>query len=254
MHTFEHRARPYEPLPRQQRRANAGLRRPAGMQPLGPGALGEIFDDAARHAAGDAECVDDLLRIEAERRANAGRRPHRAKNRGGVKAGLVHRLRHHHAQPAQHLAADRDADQRHAAVGIMFFARGQYCGHQHGAGMHRAALERVVEILAMRRGSVDEGSTRGGQRARVADRRAGAVIVTTCERAFDVVLIARGDTQPGHVDQQVLAFARRLGGQATGLQRGDLEAKRFGDGNFWQFGCHDGCRSIRCGRFLYSAS
>ena len=32
------------------------------MQALGPGALGEIFDDAARHRADDAERIDDLLR------------------------------------------------------------------------------------------------------------------------------------------------------------------------------------------------
>ena len=58
---LEHRARPVEARACQQRGAQAGLRRPAGMHALGPGALGEIFDDAARHAARDAERVDGLL-------------------------------------------------------------------------------------------------------------------------------------------------------------------------------------------------
>ena len=76
----------------------AGLRRPARMHALGPGAFGEIFDDAARHAAGDAERIDDLLGVETERGANASRRAHRAENRGRMKARLVHRLRHHGAE------------------------------------------------------------------------------------------------------------------------------------------------------------
>ena len=183
VHAFEHRARADKTLPRQQSRADAGLRGPAGMQPLGPGALGEIFDDAARHAAGDAERVDDLFCVKAQRRADAGRGAHRAENRRRVKARLVHRLRHHHAEPAQHLAAHRDPDQRHAAVRIVPFARGQHGGHDDGAGMDGAALERVVEILAMRRGAVDEGGARGSQRARVADRRARAIIVPAAECA-----------------------------------------------------------------------
>ncbi len=50
---------------RQQRRGEARLRRPAGVEPLRPGAVGEIFDDAARHAAGYAERVHDLLGRES---------------------------------------------------------------------------------------------------------------------------------------------------------------------------------------------
>ena len=143
------------------------------MQPLGPGAFGEIFDDAAGHAAGDAERIDDLPGVEAERRADAGRRAHRAEDRGRMKAGLVDGFRHHEAQPAQHFGADGDPDQRHAAIGIMPLAGGEHGRHDHRAGMHRAAFERVVEILAMRGGAVDEGGARRIQRAAMADRRAG---------------------------------------------------------------------------------
>ena len=154
------------------------------MQPFGPGALGEIFDDAAGHAAGDAERIDDLPGVEAERCADAGGRAHRAENRGRMKAGLVDGLRHHEAQPAQHFGADRNPDQRHAAIRIMPLAGGEHRRHDHRAGMHRAALERVVEILAMRGGAVDESRACRSQRARVADRRAGAVIVAARQRAL----------------------------------------------------------------------
>ena len=210
------------------------------MQPLGPGAFGEIFDDAAGHAAGDAERIDDLPGVETKRCADAGGRAHRAEDRRRMEAGLVHGLRHHEAQPAQHFGADRDPDQRHAAIGIVPLAGGEHRRHDHRAGMHRAALEGVVEILAMRGGAVDEGRARRGQRARVPDRRARAVIVAARQRASDVVLVARGDAQADHVDQQILAFARGRRRQVRRLQRDDLFGKRFGDRNLGQSGGHVG--------------
>ena len=81
-----------------------------GMQALGPGAFGEIFDDAGGEAAGNAERIDDLLGVEPERRADAGGGAHDAENRGRVEAGFVHGLRHHGRQPAHDLGADRDTE------------------------------------------------------------------------------------------------------------------------------------------------
>ena len=94
-----------------------------------------------------------------------------------MKTGLVDGLGHHEAEPAEHLGADRDAGQRHAPVRMVPLAGRQNRRHDHRAGMHRPALEGVVEILAMRRGAVDEGRPRRGQSAGVADHRARAVIV-----------------------------------------------------------------------------
>ncbi len=102
-------------------------------------------------------------------------------------------FRHHEAQPAQHFGTDGDPDQRHATVRIMPLAGGEHRRHDHGAGMHRAALKSVVEILAMRGRAVDEGGARRIQGALVPDRRAGTIIVVTRQRASDVVLVARGD-------------------------------------------------------------
>ena len=194
------------------------------MQPLGPGALGEIFDDAGGHAAGDAERIDDLLCVQAERGADAGGGAHGAEDRGRMEAGFVHGLRHHRRQPAHHLAADGDADERGLAVRPVALAGRQHRRHDHRAGMHRAAFEGVVEILAMRGRAIDEGGAGGRQRARMADRRARTVIVEAGERAFDVVLVARGDAEAGDIDQQILAFAAHGGGQLGRVEAGDAAA------------------------------
>ncbi|WP_247835882.1 hypothetical protein [Bradyrhizobium sp. 200] len=216
------------------------MRRPSGMQPFGPGALCEIFDDAAGHAAGDAERIDDLPGIETKRCTDTGGRAHRAEDRRGVETGLVDGLRHHEAQPAQHLGADGDPGQRHSSVRVVPLAGGEHGRHDHGACMHRSALKSVVEILAMRGRAVDEGGARRIQRAPVSDRSAGAVIVAARQRASDVVLVARGDAQPDHVDQQILAFARGCSRQYVALQCDDLFDKRFGDRNPGQSRSHIG--------------
>jgi hypothetical protein len=47
------------------------------------------------------------------------------------------------------------------AFGIVLLACRQNRRHDHRAGMYWTALERVVEILAMRRGAIDEGGACG---------------------------------------------------------------------------------------------
>ena len=105
---LEHRARAAKAVLRQQHCAQARLRRPAGMQALGPCAFGEILDDARRHTAGDAERIDELASVEFQGGADARRGSHGTQHRGRVEASLVHHLGRHQAEPAQRLDADRD--------------------------------------------------------------------------------------------------------------------------------------------------
>ena len=104
--------------------------------------------------------------------------------------------------------------------------------------MHRAALEGVVEILAVRRGAVDERGARGAQRAPVADRGAGPVLVPAGERAADIVLVARGDAEADHIDQRLLAFLARGGGQLVGIDRSDALGQMLGNGDVGKFCVH----------------
>src|SRR3546814_1639659 len=54
---FEDRARREESGAREERRPVARLRRPAGMQPLGPGTVGQVLDDAGGGRGGDAKAM-----------------------------------------------------------------------------------------------------------------------------------------------------------------------------------------------------
>src|SRR5881396_2490433 len=59
----------------------------------------------------------------------------------------------------------RDAAQGISSFDLVSFCNGKNGGHDHRACVHRPALESVVEVLAVRRGAVDEGSTRRIERA-----------------------------------------------------------------------------------------
>src|SRR5260370_11918041 len=100
--------------------------------------------------------------------------------------------------------------------------------------MHWTTLEGIVEILAMRGGAVDEGGTRGSQHTPVADRGAWAVIVPAAKRAFDIILVARGDAQADDIDQQILAFARGCRRKPARLHPTDFFSNRFAHARF----CH----------------
>ena len=60
--------------------------------------------------------------------------------------------------------ADRNAAQQIGAGQAMALGRRQHGGHDDRSGMHRTALEGVVEVLAVRRGAVDEGRAFDAQR------------------------------------------------------------------------------------------
>src|SRR6202022_4742010 len=119
--------------------------------------------------------------------------------------------------------------------------------------MHRTTLESIVEIFTVRRDTVDKGSACGVQGALMADRSARSVIVPARKRASDVILVAGGDAQADHVDQQILAFARSRRRESARLQRNDFIGKRFGDRSLWQLGYQGGCRRVKRGRSWQSA-
>ena len=235
---FEHGARADKAGAPEQRGAQARLRRPARMQPLGPGAFGEIFDDAAGHRARDAQCIHHLPTSELERRADARRCRDGPEHRGRMEAGLVHRLWHHEAQPANRLDPDRDAEERRSPVALVPLAGRKHRRHDDGAGMHGTALERVVEILAMRRRAIDESGSGRARAPRVPDRGAVAVVIPAGERGLDILFVAGGEAEPHHVDEQVLAFAPHRRRQRSGLDRRDPVRQILRNGDLGKAGVH----------------
>ena len=201
---FEHRARADEAGLRQHRRVIAALRRPAGMQPLGPGAFGQVLDDTGCHAAGDAQRGGERRRLEADRGADAGGRAEGPEHGGRMEACLVQGLGDHGRKPAGDFEADGDAAERVGAGEAMALGGRQNRGQDHRPGMHGAALEGVVEILAMGGGAVDDGGTRRIEAAGMADGGAGAAGIERGLGRADVVEMARGDAEAGHVGEQQL--------------------------------------------------
>ena len=213
---------PMKPCCAEARRLHARLRRPARVQPLGPRAFGEILDDAAR--SGCRRCRAHRRsaarsRPSATPTPSAARRSCRARSSdgnppcGSPSARTI-------AKPAQRFdARSTMPEQRRAAVAAEALARGEHRGHDHRAAVHGAALERVVEILAVRGRAVDERGLLGAVRLRVADRRAGAAGIERALHRLHVIGVARRDAQPDDVDQQLLGTLRTACGIAPASAR-----------------------------------
>jgi hypothetical protein len=229
MRPFEHRARTAEPFRAEARRENAGARRRAGVQALGRGALGEVLDDASGQAACDAERVDDLRRRSAKRRADAGGGSKRAEHAGRMKSRVVDRLGLDQRKPANRFHADRDAQARRFAVAAEAFACGEHRGHDDRTAVDRTAFERVVEVLAMRGGSVDERGIFRAKRLGVADRRAWPAGVERTFHRADVIGVPRGETEADDIEHQPVDLLAHGLGQRLRAQRRDVRSETLGD-------------------------
>jgi len=95
--------------------------------------------------------------------------------------------------------------------------------------MDGPTFEGVVEVLSVRGSAVDESCAGGTQSARMADGGTGALIITSGECGFDVILVARRDAKAGHVDQQVFAFFPHSSRQPVGTLRGNSLRKLLGN-------------------------
>ena len=221
VHALEDGARTREAGAGEERGAQTRLRGPACVQALGGAAVGQVFDDAARHRAGDAEGVGEPAGVEPQGGADAGRRGDRAEHGGGMEAGLVHGLGGDQAQAADGLDADRDAEQHLLAVETLLLGDGEHGRHDDGTGVHGSALEGVVEVLAVGRGAVDEGRTRGAEVLQVADGGRGAGIGPGGERGLHVVGAAGDHAQADDVDEQALAGVADCRRQSRRVEGGD---------------------------------
>ncbi len=121
----------------------------------------------------------------------------------------------------------------------MPLASRQHRRHNDRAGMDWAAFEGVVKIFAVDRGAVDERCGGGAERTRVTDGGARPIVIATGQRSLHIVFVARGDGEPDHVDQQILALGPHRIGQARHIERANLLRQMLGNGDFGKLAsCH----------------
>ena len=135
------------------------------------------------------------------------RRAHRAEHRRRMEARRVDHLRRDEAQPARQLAADRDPGEQVRARQPVPLGGGQHGGHDHRAGMHRPALERVVIVLAMGGGAVDRAWRRRARTCRHGRSRCSPRRIEPGEHGSHVVRVAGREAQPADIEHEP---ARRL--------------------------------------------
>ena len=104
-----------------------------------------------------------------------------------MKPGLVNELGRDEAQPAHRLEACGDAKECGAAAAVEAFARREHGRHDDRSAVHRAALEGVVEILAVGRGAVDHRRVLGAKSACVPDGGARAAAVHARDKRPNVL-------------------------------------------------------------------
>src|SRR3972149_419420 len=105
MGPFEDFTRAAKTFVGEQGRDHAAVGRPAGMKPLGPSAVGEIFDDAGALAAAQAEGVTPLCRREAIELSRGGGAAEGRADRGGVESPRMEFSRRPPADSASELRA-----------------------------------------------------------------------------------------------------------------------------------------------------
>ena len=90
----------------------------------------------------------------------------------------------------------------------------------------------------MRGGPIDKCSAGRTERARMPDSSARAFIVTTGERALDVVLVSRGHAEPNHIDKQILALLAYARRQLLRTLPGNRSGQLFGNRRIGQSSAH----------------
>ncbi len=220
---FEHGAGTDEAGARQIHGADRRLRGPARMEALGPGSFGEILDDAGGHRADDAERVDHLRGRQPLRSRHARSGTERAEHGGRMETRFVNALRRHEARAAHELRADSDAGKRICAFQAIALPHREHRRNDDGAGVDRPALESIVEVLAVRRSAVDEGSPGRVERALMADRGAAARAFPAAHGGTHVIAVSRRDAKAGDIDDEL------LGGFAKGGRGGTRAWHRSGE-------------------------
>ena len=161
--TLQHRGRPREPRAGELRREETAVGRPARMEPLGPGAVGEELEEATRHAAGEAHGLGGARRRETAQPGGDGGGDQRADHPRGVEAARVEAAAGRRAEPGGPLVAHRDRSQDGRPVRPHRLAGRERRRHDEAPGMDDGTGQRVVEVERVRQRPVGQRGPGGRQ-------------------------------------------------------------------------------------------
>ena len=230
---LEDRARAREAGLREVRRHHARMRRPAGVQALGPGAVGQVLDNPARLAAAEPERRGELGRGQAEEPPGGGGGAERAAERGRVEAAPVERARAGPSDGGHDLDAGDERGQHLAAGSVAGFPHGEGRRRAAGAGVDDGLLQRVVVVEPVGQGAVGEnGSGHPHLLARAPEARLGRPAQAARHRldASCEVLRHGGQRHAGGVQEKARGLLGHVPRQCGGGEPGGEAPEPLGEG------------------------
>ena len=226
----------------EQRRHDAGVGRPARVEALGPRAVRQVLDDAARLAAAESEGRDQFGPRQPEEPPGRRGRAEGAAERSRMEAAPVERTRRDAAHRRHHLDAGDDRGQHLRAGGVTRLARGERRGHAAGAGVHDGVLERVVVVEPVGQRAVRQ---HGGRHAHLLAAPPETRLGRSAEgprHGLDAqreVLARGGQRHAGRVEEQAQGLRAHAPRHSRGREVGGEGRQRLGKG------VHRASRAVR---------
>ena len=177
------------------------LGRPAWVHAFGPCAFGQVFNDARRHAARNSQRIHPLHRAQGQGTGHTSSSAQGAKNRGGVKPGLMNFFRRDAAQASHDLRAHSDAPGQISTTQAVKLGCGQYTRHHHRTRMDGAAFKGVVIVFTMGCGAVDQCRTCHTGQACMANHGTHPGLHAGAVHGCDIIGVPSGNTQACNVNQ-----------------------------------------------------
>ena len=107
---------------------------------------------------------------------------------------------------------------------------GEHRRDDHDAGVHRAALERVVVVFTVSAGAIAKRRSGNVEATRVADHGARAFLRGRAQRSAQILSISRRHAQAANIDQHPIAH-RRDGDRKVRRRAEEGRHEPFRDGN-----------------------
>ena len=227
---LKHRGRSHKPRLCQTDSTVSRLRGPTGVHPLRPRAVGQVFNDACSHAAGQTQSIDHLRFGQLQGSADTRHSADDTKNGRWMEARFVNAGGCHRTQTTGDFNTQGDAAQQRIAVERVALSDCQQRRHDDRTCVHRATLVSVVKIFAMGSDAVDKSGCFNSVAFWKTEHGAGSRLLNSGQCGQHIVFMACGHANTGHIHQQT---PRHRQGQRVQLGLGRCHRRGQSDGNRW---------------------